>query len=305
MPCLTKLHSLFYPNGIKVIPHNIFEILTPVAGLAHLIMGDGEARTRGLVLCTNSYSIEDVFRLMNVLMIRYGLECKLLRQLLKKQNQLLRWLRQQKNGYMIYIRERSMPLLQTIVEPFFHPSMMYKIRSYSSSANITNSVTHKIGSQVQIKFTLTQHSNPHKKVSRETGRARDISLIGNIQKYLGCGSLFTESERSVVYLIVTKLSDIIIPFFDKYPIHGVKSADYADLCKVALLMKDNCHLTEEGLAQIIIPFFQKHALQGVKVLDYQDFCKVAELMETKTHLTQEGLDKITLIKNNMNRARIC
>jgi hypothetical protein len=300
MPCLTKLHSLFYPNGIKVIPHNIFEILTPVA-LAHLIMGDGEARTRGLVLCTNSYSIEDVFRLMNVLMIRYGLECKLLRQLLKKQNQF----QYPKNGYMIYIRERSMPLLQTIVEPFFHPSMMYKIRSYSSSANITNSVTHKIGSQVQIKFTLTQHSNPPNKVSRETGRARDISLIGNIQKYLGCGSLFTESERSVVYLIVTKLSDIIIPFFDKYPIHGVKSADYADLCKVALLMKDNCHLTEEGLAQIIIPFFQKHALQGVKVLDYQDFCKVAELMETKTHLTQEGLDKITLIKNNMNRARIC
>jgi len=31
MPCLTELHSLFYPNGIKIIPQNIYELLTPVA----------------------------------------------------------------------------------------------------------------------------------------------------------------------------------------------------------------------------------------------------------------------------------
>ena len=24
MPCLTKLHSLFYPNGVKIVPYNIF-----------------------------------------------------------------------------------------------------------------------------------------------------------------------------------------------------------------------------------------------------------------------------------------
>jgi len=40
MPCLTELHSLFYPNGVKIIPNNIFELLTPIA-LAHMIMGDG------------------------------------------------------------------------------------------------------------------------------------------------------------------------------------------------------------------------------------------------------------------------
>ncbi len=38
MPCITELYYLFYPKGVKTIPHNIYEILTPIA-LAHLITG--------------------------------------------------------------------------------------------------------------------------------------------------------------------------------------------------------------------------------------------------------------------------
>lgn len=115
LPCFTELHSLFYIQKIKVIPVNIYDLLTPVA-LAHLIMGDGEARQSGLVLCTNSFSVQDVVRLMNVLIVRYGLDC-ILR--LKKQNN--------KIEYLIYIRQGSMPLLRSLVAPYFHPSMYYKI----------------------------------------------------------------------------------------------------------------------------------------------------------------------------------
>ena len=74
MPCLTELRFLFYPNGVKIVPYNIYELLTPIA-LAHMIMGDGSAQQHGLIICTNSYSIEDVVRLMNVLIIRYRLKC--------------------------------------------------------------------------------------------------------------------------------------------------------------------------------------------------------------------------------------
>lgn len=42
MPCITELYYLFYLNKVKIVPDNIYELLTPVA-LAHLIMGDGEA----------------------------------------------------------------------------------------------------------------------------------------------------------------------------------------------------------------------------------------------------------------------
>ena len=30
MPCITELRSLFYKNKVKVIPQNIYELLTPV-----------------------------------------------------------------------------------------------------------------------------------------------------------------------------------------------------------------------------------------------------------------------------------
>ena len=91
-------------------------MLTPVA-LAHIIMGDGTAREHGLEICTNSYSLEDVVRLMNVLMIRYRFKCNL--RLKKRQNN--------KIEYMIYISQSSMPLLRTIVTPYFHSSMLYKL----------------------------------------------------------------------------------------------------------------------------------------------------------------------------------
>jgi len=79
-------------------------------------MGNGSARPHGLTICTNNYSLEDVVRLMNVLMIRYRLECTL--HLHRQKN---------KNGYEIYIRLRSMATLRTIVTPYFYPSMLYKL----------------------------------------------------------------------------------------------------------------------------------------------------------------------------------
>ena len=128
MPCMSVLHSLFYPKGIKVIPQNIYNMLTPVA-LAHLIMGDGSALSHGLIICTNSYSLEDIVRLMNVLMIRYRLECTIT---LKRQNK--------KIEYMIYIRQTSMPSLFNIVSPYMHPSMLYKLKSSFSNPSNRNKI---------------------------------------------------------------------------------------------------------------------------------------------------------------------
>jgi hypothetical protein len=63
----------------------------------------------GLIICTDSYTLPDILRLMNVLIIRYELECSL-RYHTPTQPR-------------IYIRQRSMPLLRSIVIPYFHPSM--------------------------------------------------------------------------------------------------------------------------------------------------------------------------------------
>jgi hypothetical protein len=114
MPCFTELHSLFYQNGVKIIPHDIYNLLTPIA-LAHMIMGDGSAEKSGLKICTDSYSIKDIVRLINVLIIKYRLECTIREH--------------KKNQYRIYIKQRSMPLLREIVNPYFESSMLYKIRN--------------------------------------------------------------------------------------------------------------------------------------------------------------------------------
>lgn len=49
MPCITELKNIFHPEDIKVIPSNIYELLTPVA-LAHIIMGDAQASRQCIVV---------------------------------------------------------------------------------------------------------------------------------------------------------------------------------------------------------------------------------------------------------------
>jgi hypothetical protein len=45
----------------------------------------------------------------------------------------------------------------------------------------------------------------------------------------------------------TDILDTIIPFFETYVIIGDKHIDYINFCKIALLMKEKSHITEEGL----------------------------------------------------------
>jgi len=110
LPCFNEFYSLFYINKVKIIPEDIYNLLSPVA-LAHLIMGDGSSREFGLEICTDCYSVKDVVRLMNVLIIRYNLECTLHYH--------------RPTQPRIYIRQRSMPLLRELVRP--HMEKIYAI----------------------------------------------------------------------------------------------------------------------------------------------------------------------------------
>jgi len=105
--------------------------------------------------------------------------------------------------------------------------------------NIYKSSPSKLGEAVKLIFNIAQHS-------------RDSELLISFEKYLGCGLTNKHSGDATVF-IVTRLYDItekIIPFFDKYPIIGVKSQDYQDFKKVAKLTTNEDHLTTEGLDNI-------------------------------------------------------
>jgi hypothetical protein len=114
LPVFTELHSMFYNSvGRKILPPLVvlIDILTPVA-LAHVIIGDGYRHGNGLVLCTHSFTVEEVSRLMTVLYVRYHIDSTL---------------RYHKGKPTIYIRTSSMPTLRNLVRPHMHPSFLYKL----------------------------------------------------------------------------------------------------------------------------------------------------------------------------------
>lgn len=113
LPCLNYYYDLFYNvDGLKIIPHNIFDLLTPI-GLAAWIMDDGTFHKQGyLVLCTDSFTIPEVDLLMSVLIVKWDLKCRKER---KNQN------------YRIVIVKSSMDKVRSLVSEHFHPSMLYKL----------------------------------------------------------------------------------------------------------------------------------------------------------------------------------
>jgi len=53
----------------------------------------------------------------------------------------------------------------------------------------------------------------------------------NIIKYLGTGKIYKYPDKKAVSIYIYKYTDItkiIIPFFNKYPIDGIKLNDFQD-----------------------------------------------------------------------------
>ena len=96
----------------------------------------------------------------------------------------------------------------------------------------------KLGEAVWLRFILTQH-------------ARDEDFLRSLISTLNCGRYIPKSGYGE--FIVEKFTDVsnkVIPIFEEFKLHGVKSKNFEDFKKVALLMKNKVHLTREGLDEI-------------------------------------------------------
>jgi hypothetical protein len=113
LPCFNELHDLFYPLGKKIVPLNIGELLTALA-LAYLICDDGSWNKtyRRVVLCTNSFTLEEVELLIEALNKNFNLRCYKCRQ---------------GTGYIIIIPSYSIPRLQSLLAPHMPTMMRHKI----------------------------------------------------------------------------------------------------------------------------------------------------------------------------------
>jgi hypothetical protein len=102
------------PGGTKCIPSNIAELLT-VRSLAFWLSDDGtfDKLNQVVVLCTDSFTLEEVELLINVLNDKWNLECY------KKKTSI--------SNYRIVIPRRSLPVLQSLLGPIMPPMMRYRI----------------------------------------------------------------------------------------------------------------------------------------------------------------------------------
>lgn len=107
------IQEMWYINGKKCVPYNIDKYLTPLA-LAIWIMDDGAKVSKGLKLCTNSFTYEECVLLANVLYNKYKLKASV--QSAGSENQ-----------YIVYIWKQSLIDLSKIVYPYIIPEMRYKI----------------------------------------------------------------------------------------------------------------------------------------------------------------------------------
>lgn len=111
-PCFNIYHSLFYPNHLKIVPNNISDLLNPIS-LAYWAMDDGTNDRSGFIFCTDAFSLEEVLFLIQVFKSKFDLDSSLSQIRL--------------NQYRIYIKANSKIKFKELVQPYFHPSMLYKL----------------------------------------------------------------------------------------------------------------------------------------------------------------------------------
>jgi hypothetical protein len=113
-----EFYDLFYDPklGKKIIPKNIAEYLT-ARSLAYWCQDDGAKDRSSFVLCTDSFSMEEVNILAEALRNNFNLDCTVRRNGIK--------------AFRINIRANSIELFRTLVSPYFHSSMRYKIQPFS------------------------------------------------------------------------------------------------------------------------------------------------------------------------------
>lgn len=115
---LVWVYNLFYKKGTKIVSFNIENYITPLT-LAVWISEDGTfvpstGGSGGVRISCSSFTYTEVAYLTTVLKNKFGLDCTIQKITLK-------------NKYSIYIKKNSVSKLETLILPFLHVSMYYKL----------------------------------------------------------------------------------------------------------------------------------------------------------------------------------
>lgn len=113
LACINEIFNLFY-NDIsnrKIIKEELIHYLDYVV-LAHWIMSNGAKTKKGLVLCTDKFTLKEIIMLMNMLLIKLNIKSTI---------------QKDKNNYRIYINGKELDKIKYKLEPYFIDIFKYKI----------------------------------------------------------------------------------------------------------------------------------------------------------------------------------
>jgi len=113
LPCFNVFYNLFYLHGVKIIPSNLMDLLTPL-GLAYLLCDDGcfDKTNRAVIICTECFSKVEVELLASVLTNKFDLKCSVIKK---------------RNGFRVRISAKSLLVLQSLLKDIMPPMMLHKI----------------------------------------------------------------------------------------------------------------------------------------------------------------------------------
>jgi len=115
LECLNEIFNLFYLNRngqiVKTVTQELFFHMDDMV-LAHWIMGDGSKRAKGIVLCTDNFSLQEVILLANILNFKFDINPTI---------------QKEKNKFRIYINGKNLMKIKPFILPYFVDHFLYKI----------------------------------------------------------------------------------------------------------------------------------------------------------------------------------
>jgi len=122
LPYFSEQHDKWYTFNkstgryVKGVPNNIADILTARA-FAYFLCGDSSYHQVWgyMYLYTNSFTLDEVKLIIKALKSNFGIDSSV-----NTANKL-------KEQYRVYIPKRMVPVVQSVVKPYIHPSFLYRI----------------------------------------------------------------------------------------------------------------------------------------------------------------------------------
>ena len=221
--CFIEIWNLFYilvnKNFVKSIKYDLFFYMNYIV-LAFWIQKNGGKHGKGLVLNTQSFTLNEVILLINILIIKFDINP---------------YLQNYRGNYIICISDKDLNKIIPKIKPYFVDSMLYKLsikkgnnlplnnksyfnnfkpRMYSSLAttqqlkinldpnwvtgftdgegsfiiSVRKNSKSKSGWMVDTRFSIALHK-------------KDWIILELIQKYFGVGNIFKNGENGVQFRV--------------------------------------------------------------------------------------------------------